>query len=113
MSPSISQLDGEWEEVENTVDSGASMSMALAWFCADYPWQPTRESASKIMYKAANGTDIAEAGKRTPMFHLESRSRERIEFRVGPVHKTLLSTKYAYKVAEMYWMMTAATFSTR
>ncbi len=90
---SVNQIDGEWEEIELTVDSGASMSMAPEWFCVDYKLQPTNESINKVAYKAAIGTKIVELGKRTPLFQFENGSIKCIEFRIGPVHKTFLSTK--------------------
>ncbi len=56
----IDELQGEWEVIWVTADSGAAVSMMKEEQAQDYPILPTAEPKAGVAYTAANGGKVVE-----------------------------------------------------
>ncbi len=86
-------VQGEWETLDITADSGAAISMLPEECCTDYPLIPTLESKLGIAYKAANSGKIHEKGMRVLFLKTEEGLFRKVPFKVGKVSKPLLAIK--------------------
>ncbi len=89
----INELQGEWEVIWITADSGAAISMMKEEQAQDYPILETVESKIGVAYTAANGGKVYDKGKRVPALQLENGSMKTMPFKVGKINKALCSVK--------------------
>ena len=60
-----SDPNDEYELIEASIDSGASVTIMPKGICGHLPIHPTRDSAAGVVYKAASGHPVPDWGSRT------------------------------------------------
>ena len=88
VSAPIDSIDKRMIEV--TADSGAAVSVMPKGDFNDYPLEPTLQSKLGVCYKAADGGQVNELGRRVLNVKTRAKTRRRIKFKVcDKVTKTL------------------------
>ena len=84
-------MDGNYEKVTITVDSGAADTVGPKHIAQGIPIKPTKASKEGKHYRAANGTQIKNYGQKRLEGLDNKGTKTGITIQVADVHKTLAS----------------------
>ena len=87
----ICAVDGNYEKVTITVDSGAADTVGPKHIADQLPIRPTKASREGKHYRAANGTQIRNYGQKRFEGIDKRGTKTGITIQVADVHKTLAS----------------------
>ena len=89
---SAATLQGEWEQIEMTADTGACDTVIPKKMCEHIPIVPSLQSMREMAYEVANGQSIPNLGERRCLLWTENATEAKaISMQVADVHKALLS----------------------
>ena len=85
--------EGEWEEVEITVDSGACESVAPTTFAQGFELKESEGSKAGQKYTTASGTEVPNMGEKTMEVWTKEGNSGQLTFQISEVTKPLGSVK--------------------
>ena len=83
--------DGEWEEIEAAVDSGATESVTTESAPANVETKPGEASRKGVHYESACGTAVPTEGEKKFNAMTEEGSMKGMTLQVADINQTLLS----------------------
>lgn len=86
-----SSANEEYDLIEASIDSGASVTIMPKELCEHLPIHPTADSMSGVVYKAASGHPVPDWGSRTFSAQTDDFRDRRLTCKVGPVRKLLMA----------------------